>query len=85
MNDLQKTYAVAKAAYDTAFEENNWTLVEELEIPLLEAEAEMVEWALDHAEQSKMIPENLMTILRERWMFPQYHNKMIDLAFTLTV
>lgn len=85
MNKLQGAYAIAKAAYDAAAESNDPKLVEDLEIAYLEAEAEMVEWALDHAEQSKMIPANLMETLRDRWMFPQYHDRMVDMAFKLSV
>ncbi|ODA08485.1 hypothetical protein [Paenibacillus polymyxa] len=83
MNNVQKNYMVAKAAYDAAKENEDWELVERLEIPYLEAESDMVEWALDHAE--KRIPPKLMETLRDRWMFPQFHDRMVDLAFRLSV
>jgi len=85
MNKLQKAYAVAKAEYDVAMDVQDWNLVEELETPMLEAEAEMVEWALDHAEKSKLIPTDFLATLRDRWMFPQYHERMVDLAFRLAI
>ncbi|KJD42543.1 hypothetical protein [Paenibacillus terrae] len=85
MNNVQKNYMVEKAAYDAAKENEDWELVERLEIPYLEAESEMVEWALDHADKSNMIPPELILTLRDKWMFPQYHERMVDLAFRLSV
>ncbi|MEC0168629.1 hypothetical protein [Paenibacillus graminis] len=85
MNKLQKNYALAKAAYDTAIETETWELVEGLELPYIEAEGTMVEWALEHAEQSGMIPAKLLETLKEKWMFPQYKTRMVDLAFKLEI
>lgn len=85
MNKLQQAYAIAKAAYDTALEAKDWDLVEELEDGFLEAEAAMVEWALDHAEKTKMIPAAELKTIRDRWIFPPFHDRMVDMAFKLAI
>ena len=47
MNKLQKTYALAKAAYETAFKAEDWDLVDKLEDPMLEAEFALADWTFD--------------------------------------
>ncbi|MNM93841.1 hypothetical protein D3C81_1062270 [compost metagenome] len=85
MNKVQKVYTLAKAAYDIAFEGEEWELVEALETPLVEAEGALVEWALDYAEKTGTIPTKLLATLRDRWMFPPHHGKMIELAMKLSI
>lgn len=85
MNDVQKKYMIAKAAYDTAVETEDWDFVEDLCTDYVEAEGDLAEWALSVAEESGLIPEKDLKILKEKWMFPQYSPRLVDLAFRLKV
>jgi hypothetical protein len=83
MNQIQLAYITAKAAYDTAVEVKDWKLVESLEEPYLDAEFELVQWALDQAENSGLVSPADLSILRRRWTLQS--EKVIDLALRLAV
>ena len=53
MNKLQKEYAIAKAAYETAFKAEAWDLVDKLEDPMLEAEFALADWTFDSSSENR--------------------------------
>lgn len=80
--ELQADYIVKKAAYDQAFEQKNWQLVDELEDPYLESEFALFdEVGKIVVKTGKMSEEDVEYIRRhsnlEQWA------KMIDLAVRL--
>ena len=82
MNELQKTYAIAKAAYDAAFEAKNWDLVDKLEDPYIDAELALMDWAFAVViATGKMTKEDTDFLRRnangEKW------DNLVNMAFRL--
>lgn len=82
MNELQKAYAMAKAAYDAAFAAENWDLVDKLEDPYLDAELALADWAFEVVIATGQMTKEDTDFLRrnangERW------EKIVDMAFRL--
>lgn len=79
MTQLQRSYILAKAAYDAAFKTENWELVDKLEDPYLELEFELVEWLKEEAAKTgKMTKEELDYIHQNAGL--DVHEKMVDMA-----
>lgn len=84
MNELQKTYMLAKAAYDSAFKHEDWELVDKLEDPMLDAEFALVDWVCEEVEKTgQMSKEDIDLVYRnstlEQW------RKLVDMGTRLAV
>lgn len=82
MNNIQKTYAKAKAAYETAFKMARWDLVDQLEDPMLDAEFALVDWAFTVAIASGEMSQADADLLRRNSSGDQWE-KLVDLAFRM--
>lgn len=84
MNQLQKTYTLAKAAYDTAFKNEDWELVDKLEDTYIEAEFALVDWAFDEAEKTGKISREDIEFIRKNSNLEQWA-KFVDMGMRLAV
>jgi hypothetical protein len=82
MNQLQKTYAVAKAAYETAFKAEDWDLVDKLEDPMLDAEFALVDWSFDVVVATGKMSREDTDFLRSNSNLDQWA-KFVDMALRL--
>jgi hypothetical protein len=84
MNTIQAKYIQLKAIYDQAFNSQNWVQVEAIEDEYLEAEEQLVHWAISQAEATGKLNAEDIQMLRKNWMHDKYRDKIINLALKLT-
>lgn len=85
MNEQQQRYAVAKKAYDAAVAAEDWDLVEKIEDEHLDAESALVAWMFSVAEDSGKMPAKELALLKDRWIFPEWNGRIIDMAMRLSL
>lgn len=77
MHKVQWEYAKAKAAYDAAFEVEDWELVDQLE-----AEMALIERTLEQVEKSGLMSKEDIEFIRDN-MMPEHMEKIAELGFRL--
>jgi hypothetical protein len=82
MNQLQKDYAMKKAAYEAAFKMENWDLVDKLEDPMIEAEFKLMDWCFEVVEKTGQMSSEDIDLLRRNSNLDQW-DKMVDMALRL--
>lgn len=82
MNKLQKEYAIAKAAYETAFKAEAWDLVDKLEDPMLEAEFALADWTFDVVVKTGKMSREDTDLIRSNSSLDQWA-KIIDMGMRL--
>lgn len=78
--EFKEKYLKLKKKYDTAFQDGDWNLVEEIEDSYLEAEELFVEAALKNLEGR--LSNKYIETLREKWRDPQWTEKVIELLLS---
>lgn len=84
INQIQKAYMEAKAAYDTAFKMEDWDLVDQLEDPYLDAEIALVDWSFDECVKTGKFSRSDADLLRRNSNEAQW-KKFVDMALRLAV
>jgi hypothetical protein len=82
MNKLQLDYLKAKVAYDTAFETEDWELVDQLEDPYLDAEFALADWVFQVAERTGLISKEDLEYIRKNANGEQW-DKLIEMGVRL--
>lgn len=81
MNELQRNYLIAKAAYETAFENEDWSLVDQLEDPYIDAEFALVEWIEEIAVNDGTLSQEDIDLMRKNRR--DYVERVVDMAMRL--
>jgi hypothetical protein len=82
MNEIQKAYATAKAAYETAFEAKNWELVDQLEDAYIEAQLTLIDWTIEQVEKTGLMPKEDIEFIRKN-MNNEQMDKIAEMGLRL--
>lgn len=84
LNQVQKTYITAKAAYDAAFKNEDWDLVDKLEDPYIESEFALVTWTFDECIKTGKFSKKDADFMIKNSNTDQW-NKFVDMGMRLAV
>ena len=83
MNEIQKKYIQAKAAYEAAVRSHEWELADKLSDEFLDAEAKLVKWAFEKIDETGMMSDVELSTMWKNWTNPKYTDRILDLCVRL--